>query len=474
LTRALAGVALALLGLAPLGAGALMLLRTPVRLGLSIFAGMAAAAVLLPPLVYVGLSPTLPLVLWLGAVAVVVGLLVRRPGRMHAGVEVIPLLVLAAPLALLAARAAWKPVSEYDAFANWALKAKLLYFDSSFSDASIAPPVHREYPLGLPTLVAYVFHCIGRVDVRAFHVFFVAFLGGLALVAWKVLRPYVDAWPLTAGLSLLLWMPAARDQALSAYADVPLACFFVSAVLLVGSGRFALGALFAAAALATKRDALAFCAVLYAVAFAALIVRGERERMRPLAWSALLVALTAVPWRVFDAVHGLHDSDLSLSSGHVGDLPFTLGRIGHVVFQRATLWALPVAAAAAVVMLVRGPGRDRELAAGALALGIGLIAALAVVYGGGPTGVRDLVRSTAARTLITPTLLAAVLLPLLVTRALAGAPRPPRASRGGGDRPGRGPRRARARGRTPRPAPRSPADGPPRPSRRGRARAPSS
>jgi hypothetical protein len=189
--------------------------------------------------------------------------------------------VLAVPLVLLAARAAEKPVDQYDAFANWVLKAKLLYFDRSFLSASIAPPVHREYPLGLPSLEAYVLHAVGSANTRVLHVLFVVFLGGLALVAWTVLRPHVSTWPLTAGLSLLLWMPAARDQSLSAYADVPLACLFVSAVLLLASEQIALGTVFAAAALATKRDAVAFLAVLYALGFAALLVRRERDRFAP-------------------------------------------------------------------------------------------------------------------------------------------------------------------------------------------------
>jgi hypothetical protein len=424
-TRSLLGVVLALGGLVPLGGGALLLARTRFRLGLAAFTGMAAAMVALPPLYYVGLSPTAPVVLLVGAIVLVAALLVRRelppPERDGGRVEVGPLAVLVAPLALLAARGVQKPVDGYDAFADWSLKAKLLYAGRGFGDASIAPPVHREYPLGLPALEAYFFHAMGSADVRVADVVLVLFLAGLALVAWKVLRPHVGAWPLTAGLSLVLWMPAARDQALSAYADVPLACLFISAVLLIGSGRIALGTVFAAAALATKRDAVAFLAVLYVVAFVALLVRREPERVRPLLFSAWFVILSAVPWRIYDHAHGLHESDVSASFPHAGDVPFALGRFGHLFVSRSYLWAVPLAVAACLVMLARD--RDRPLALGTLALGVGLVAALAVVYAAGTTGVRYLVRSTAARTLITPTLLAAVLLPLLVARALEPGPR---------------------------------------------------
>jgi hypothetical protein len=442
--RGLFGIAAALLALLPLGAGVLLLTRTPLRLGLATFTGVAAAMVVLPWLVYMGLSPSLPAVLLLGAIVLAAGLLVGRRLLHRVRLQPLPLLVLAAPLLLLAARGAEKPVDLYDAFANWALKAKLLYFDRSFSSPSIAPPVHREYPLGLPSLEAFVFHVVGSANTRVAHVLFAVFLGGLAVVAWNVLRPQVGALPLTAGLSLLLWMPAARDQALSAYADVPLACLFVSAVLLLAGDRIALGSVFAAAALATKRDAVAFCAVLYGLGFVALLVRRERARLRAWSVSAVCVALSAVPWRVFDATHDLHDRDVRASLSNADQLTFVLGRLGHLVVERAYLWALPLAAVAAVVMLVRD--RDRELAVGVLALGAGLFAALTIVYVSGTTGVRYLVRSTAERTLMTPALLAAVLLPLLVTRALGAAPRVA---------PSRRPARARARGRTRRPGRRS-------------------
>jgi hypothetical protein len=238
---------------------------------------------------------------------------------------------------------------------------------------------------------------------------------------WNVLRDDVLTWPLGAGLSLVLWMPAARDQALTGLADLPLACLFASAVLLFGGGEIALGSVFAAAALATKRDAIAFVAVLYAVSFAAVLVRRERDRLAPLAVSAFCVGLTAVPWQVFNATHDLHDPDVAPSQEHLDELGFVLDRIGRLLVAQAYLWALPIALVAAVVMLVRG--RDRQLAAGVLALELALIAALVFVYLSGTTGIEYLVRSTLRRTMLTPTLLAAALLPLLVTRAL-GARRP--------------------------------------------------
>src|SRR5262245_64440012 len=99
-----------------------MLARTRFSLGLAVFTGMAAAMVVLPPLYYVGLDPSIWLVLLLGAAVLAGGVLFRRrlPRRavsrdvaVQRGTATsrwLPPLLLALPLVLLAARAAGKPV----------------------------------------------------------------------------------------------------------------------------------------------------------------------------------------------------------------------------------------------------------------------------------------------------------------------------------------------------------------------------
>jgi hypothetical protein len=228
---------------------------------------------------------------------------------------------------------------------------------------------------------------------------------------------------------VLLFMPALREHALTDYADVPLACFFVAAALLLGlwlaggtPGALPLAALFAAAALATKRDAIALCSVLAAVALAAALVR--RASLGQLALALAFAAASTIPWRVFVAVHHLHDRDVGLSPGRVGDhagqLGWILGTLGGFLLRSEYLWVVPLAGAAALVVLLRGP--ERELAAGALVLVGGLLLALVFVYLNGAAGVRYLVRTSGQRTLLPAVLLAAALLPLLLSRALRVAP----------------------------------------------------
>ncbi len=436
MTAGLFGFAGALLGLLPLGIGVLLLTRTwgrfagGLRIGIAIFAGAAAATALLPPLVYMGLSPTIPVVLVTGALALVAGLRFGSRSGNGERIGALPTLAFALPLGLLAARAVVKPLDGYDAFSTWSIKARFLYHGVRFSEAfaapSLVPPLSRQFPIGLPSLEAYFLHGIGSANFRILNLLFVVLLAGLALVAWACLRPWVSPLPLTAGLVLLLLMPAARDQALTAYADVPLACLWVSAVLLVGlwlargePAHLALGSVFAAAALATKRDALALC-----VAFLLVALLGRR--FKPLAAATLAVALTTLPWRIFSAVNDLHDKDVgsvSQIANRAGDLPDVLDRLGGFLVEQPYLGAVPLAAFAAAILLLRG--EDRRLG-GAFLLLLGLsLGALVLVYLSGTAGTFYLLRSSGRRTLLPATLLAATLLPLLVTRAIEGRRRSP-------------------------------------------------
>jgi hypothetical protein len=420
------GALFALALFAPLGAGMLMLLGAwriadgVLRVGLVVFTGLATGAVLLPWVLYLGGNVALGWALAIGMVATIAGLIRLpriEPGHTFVHLDPIGLLAIALPTVVLAVDAVPRRVDTYDAFANWMLKAKLIWADGglphwAFAQASAAPPLSRQFPLGLPALEAAVLHGT-RGDFGAAQLLFVALPAGLACVVWAMLRPHVDPWVLAAGVSLLLWMPALRAQAPTDYADVPLACFFVAAVLCIGSRQLPLGAVFAAAALATKRDAIAACLVLAVLA----AVRWPRRRMLI---AIVAVALTTVPWRVWVATHDLHDADVGTSPSRFADnahqAGWVAGRLGEILLRWDYAWAVPIAALAAVVLLFRRDGR--ELATGVLVLGLGLVAALVLVYLNGHAGVHYLVRTSAKRTLLPTAILAAAVLPLLVWRVV--------------------------------------------------------
>jgi hypothetical protein len=448
------GALAAQLAFLPLGFGVLLLsgawwlTRGVLRVGVALFVGFATGAVFLPPLLYLRVSPTIPVVLLLGALVLAVGVVVTRrrtspvSGRPEAAVSIGPLglLVIAAPLVLLAVDRLKTRISTHDAWSNWMLKAKLLYYDGgtflgaldhrAFGVDSTAGPGHREYPLGVPALAAVALHGASG-NVQAAALFYPVLLGGFALVMWTVLEPRVPRWPLLAGISLVLWLPMTRKLALAATGDLPVGVFFVAAALLFGlwlaeetPGALPLAALCGAAALACKRDALADCAVLAVVALAETLRMRRPDLARKMAIALALMFLSIVPWRLFVSFHHLRNQDVSFGSKHLAKnldhVGFIAAQLGHdLVDGNSYAYVVPIAGVAAAVALARG--RSRRLPAAAAVFGLGLFAVLIVVYLNATVNLAGLVLLSAGRILYPLSLFAAAVLPLLVVRALGSA-----------------------------------------------------
>jgi hypothetical protein len=443
--RSLAGLLGANVLLVLLGSGALMLtgtwdrLRPASRIGPALLAGCALASALLPPLIYAGVSPTVPVVVVITAVVLALGVLVqRRTGRPRpevSGHGLLAAALLALLLLPLALRAAFEPLVKFDAYANWSLKAKLLYghgglvlggIDDRMSSALYAVS-HREYPIGLPALEALDFHAMGGADAQMLHLQFVIVLAALLATAWSLLRPHADPALLGGALCLLVVAPSLHTQVLAAYADVPLACLWVAAALAIGlwlsDGRgdlLALGALFAAGALAVKQEGIVLDVALFSVVALALVAAGERARLRQLAVAACAVAATGVPWQAYVHAHGFRDADIAPSFHRSGDqidqLPEIVHRLGAQLVWLKWPAIVPLAVAVAVVLVVRR--RDR-LAASYLLLLAAAMAVLAVVYLNARVYIPALLERSAERVVIAPVLLSAIVLPLLLTRLVA-------------------------------------------------------
>ncbi|HEY3613830.1 MAG TPA: hypothetical protein VGK92_09000 [Gaiellales bacterium] len=446
--RSLVGLLGANALLALLGSGALLAtgtwdrLRPWSRVGPALLAGFALAAVVLPPLIYAGVSPT-PLVAGMLTVAVMLaGLLVRRRRAGHAeadasghGLAVAVLLaVLLLPMLL---RAAFEPLVKFDAYANWSLKAKLLYghgglvlggLDDRMSSALYAVS-HREYPIGLPALEALDFHAMGGADAQLIHLQFAIALGALMATAWSLLRPHAHPLLLAGGLCLPAAAPSLHTQVLAAYADVPLACLWVAAALALGlwlrSGRsdlLALAALLAAGALAIKQEGIVLDVALFAVAAVVLLAARQAARLPALALAFGAVAATAIPWQAYVRHHGFHDADIAPSLGRSGDqldqLPEILHRLGAQLVWLKWPAIVPLAVVVAGVLVVRR--RDR-IAASYLLLLAAALTVLAVVYLNARVYIPALLERSAERVVIAPVLLSAIALPMLLTR-LVGTP----------------------------------------------------
>jgi hypothetical protein len=224
------------------------------------------------------------------------------------------------------------PLNRYDAWAIWALKGHALYAFGWADPAVFAGHAYRfanlDYPLLLPSLEAIDYRAMGAFDTRVMLLQFLLLLvAGLAALA-TVLRERVPGLVLWPALVALTLAPAVFDQLLTAYADVPLALTF--AVALTAAARWlltnerwalALAALAFAGALLTKNEGLLFVVAAYAGLLAAAF-----RRWRAIAVAAAADVVLLLPWRVYTAVHGLHNKDFNLADSF--DVHHISGRLG--------------------------------------------------------------------------------------------------------------------------------------------------
>lgn len=468
----LVGLLAANLLLLVLGAGGLMLCGTWSRLSPcsriapALLAGFAIAAVAFPPLIYLGLSPTPLLGVALAALVLCSGLArlrggTTRPAVMASGHGVIFFgvsLVLAAPLIV---RATLEPLTKFDAYADWTLKAKILYghggliagaFDRR-SLSSLYAASHREYPLGLPSVEALDFHFMGGPDPQLIHLQSVFLAGAFAGTVWTLLRPRVSPVILSAALLLFLAAPSLHTQLLAAYADAPIACVWAGASLafglwLLGDGEdlLLLGSILAAGALATKQEGIVLDASLFVVVAAALVASRSARELRRFGIAAGGVIATAVPWQLWVRVHRLHDADIAPSAGRMvhraNTLPTIVHRLGAELVWLRWPGIVGLAVLISVILLVRQ--RD-ALAAGYLALLTLSMVGIVTVYWNARVPVEQLLTQSAERVVTGPVLLSVAALPLLLGRvgAIESADhldRPARRSSEVGHTTGRSPR----------------------------------
>jgi hypothetical protein len=439
----LLGLAAANALIALVGAGGLMLTGTwdrlapASRIAPALLAGFAIAVACLGPLVYIGLTPTPLAVAALGVLLLAAGLWrrgigsrsLRRDRRSGGGLAVAAVgLMASSPLIY---RAATEPLIKFDAYADWSLKAKLLYghggwllgaFDVG-SLTGLYTASHREYPIGMPAIEAFDFHVMGSADAQLIHLQFLVLLGAFAGTIWSLLRPRVSAALLAAVLFLLFVAPGLHTQLLAAYADVPIACLWAAAALatglwLLGDGDdlLWLAALLGAGALALKQEGVVLETALFVVAaFTAAFVR-PRD-LRKLGIAALGVVASAVPWQVWVRHHDLRDADIAPSIRRMLDqadtLPTIVRRLGVEMIW--TKW--PGVVVLAVIVAGALAVRQRDwLAASYLALLSLASTGLVAVYWNARTPVNGLLTQSAERVVTAPILLSVALLPLLITR----------------------------------------------------------
>jgi hypothetical protein len=262
------------------------------------------------------------------------------------------------------------PLNRYDAWAIWALKGHALYAFGWADPAVFAGASYRfanlDYPLLLPSLEAIDFRAMGAFDTRLLHVQFLLFLVAAVLALIALLRDLVSPLVLWISALALALAPAVFDQLLTAYADLPLALFFGVGVAAIGRWTMtnerwslAIATLLFGGTIMTKNEG---ALVVLAVFLALLVV--ARQRWRALAVAAAVDVALIVPWRIYVAVHHIHDINYSFLNsfdyshvhGRAGVGPIAFRTLGNQMIDPGQ-WGLlvPIAAAVVLVALVTGP-----------------------------------------------------------------------------------------------------------------------
>lgn len=239
-------------------------------------------------------------------------------------VPIVLTLLIALQLAFVALLAIGRPLTIWDAWVNWAMKARIIFLDHGitadvFADAS-RTVTQLDYPLLAPLVEAWTFAWAHSADDWLTGIPSLLFYASLLGVCYGLCRARMSlthALLVVAALALLLPL---SGLAASVFADLPLAVLAATAAAFTVRWieTRARGVLFIAALAAgllpwTKREGL----ILVAALGLSLLIMHRRERAAWFATGCMVSAalVCAGPWYLFMAFSGVRN---------VAFAPFTL------------------------------------------------------------------------------------------------------------------------------------------------------
>jgi hypothetical protein len=424
------------------GAAALACLRslTWARLGVALPLGLVLVAI---PASYVALLgvPVGVTAVCAGVGVVAAGAWRARPRRLPSRPALPPLriggfaaLALGGVLAVLLAYAsrtfAVRPLLDWDSWAVWTAKARLLYVDPSIAPEALRSGNYGQtpYPIGLPTIEALGFGAMGRYDPTLIGVQFWLLAASFPLALWSILRGHARSWLIALAGVVTVGAPQVLYQLLTHYADVPLGLFVgmglaAGGAWLVGRGEPWLLATFAAflgMAGVTKSEGFLFALIGAVALAAAVLLSRERRRVAAATWAIGALLAVILPWRIYCSAYGLSTPDYDLK--HVVDVGYLRAhrdRVGPVVHELwrqldaqqkwgALTWAILLAVFAALAA-----GRWTVVVFAGLWLALSSFG-LVLLYWASTLPLDSNITNTSYRTIVSLLLGGAALMPLLV------------------------------------------------------------
>jgi hypothetical protein len=256
-------------------------------------------------------------------------------------------LVLAAVLAYAARTFATRPDLEWDSWAIWLAKARLLYDDPSAAPAALRSGNYGQspYPLGLPTLEALGFKAMGQYDSTAIGVQFWLLACAFPVALWSLLRSRARTWVIALVAIAIVAAPQILFQLLTRFADVPLGLFVG---LGVGAGAawvvsranetwlLACFAVFLGMAGITKSEGFLFALAGCVALAVAVAVARDRALAGQAAKAIGAVLVLILPWRLYCSAYGLTTPDYDL--GHAVDPSYLSAHADRVGPAASELW----------------------------------------------------------------------------------------------------------------------------------------
>ena len=320
------------------------------------------------------------------------------------------------------------PLTEWDAWAMWTMKAKALivYGNLGVADWIAA---HPDYPILVPMLQSFAFRFMGAMNTQVLHVQYALITLAFVATIWRLLSGRLGAAVAAAWALYALLLPGLEVNVPDALGDVPVAIFaslaaFAFAFWLKDRSTdwLYLYAIFGAAALWTKNEGLSAVMMIAVVGILASIRRPLVRNVLPPVAASLSIYVLFLPWTEWMKSQGIgHDRNLAAGL-HPVLLLRERARAAHALSDLwsqlssvDTWFALPYLSLLLVVAALVA-GRDRRLAVFALLVPAGLLLSYVVIYtiSTDPLGLDWYLSTSSSRVVTSVGLILVALLPVQV------------------------------------------------------------
>jgi hypothetical protein len=261
-------------------------------------------------------------------------------GQINYWLERLLLLAIAGKVGYVFFEALIKPVVAWDAWANWALKAKIFFLDpvplvSYFGNyrAGLA-----DYPLHLPLLESWLYTCLGEWNDQLVKIIFPLYFLSLLILFYYVLRRIAPRLNSLLFTFLLSSLPFLVYHATIEYADFPLALYYTFTLFLLylwaeksDQGCFFCSSILAGLLPLVKKEGQVDLLII--LLLLAVILWSKRsalaEKAKAFISYALFPALLYLPWLIFSKL--LRLEGVGVQTPHLISFQVLLDRASNII-----------------------------------------------------------------------------------------------------------------------------------------------